>query len=75
MNKGLPRYGVGGRAPEPASSARGGGRRVWDAGGQPREPESSVRRDGRRVREARGRRTVREAALEPLPPDGGGVAP
>jgi len=55
MNKGLPRYCVGGRAPEPASSARGGGRRVWDAGGQPREPESLVRGDGRQVREARGR--------------------
>ena len=55
MNKGLPRYCTGGRAPEPASSARGGGRRVWDAGGQPREPESLVRGDGRQVREARGR--------------------
>ena len=75
MNKGLPRYCAGGRAPEPASSARGGGRWVRDAGGQPREPVSSARGDGRRVRDAGGRRTVREVALEPVPPDSGGVAP
>jgi len=45
--------GAGGRAPEPASSARGGGHRVLDAGGQPREPASSARGDGRRVRARR----------------------
>ena len=50
MTKGLPRYYMGGRVPEPASSARVGGRRVRDAGGQPREPASSARGDGRRVR-------------------------
>ena len=54
MNTGLPRYCAGGRAPEPASSAHGGGRRVRDAGGQPREPTSSARGDGRWVRDARG---------------------